>query len=182
MEGVIAYVTLFAGNFAPKNWAFCQGQIINIASNTALFSLLGTTYGGNGTTTFALPDLQGRVAVGAGQGPGLSYYALGQKGGQESVTLLGGNLPLHTHPMTVSAKMPAASTVSGTTPVSAVYGPDESGAAAPYTQNPPNALMQAYPAQLTTNPTGSSAPFSIIHPVLALNYVICMYGIYPQRS
>jgi microcystin-dependent protein len=182
MEGVIGYVTLFAGNFSPRNWAFCQGQTINIASNTALFSILGTTYGGNGQTTFLLPDLRGRVVVGAGQGPGLSYYALGQSSGQESVTMLGGNLPLHTHPMSVNAKMPAHSLAAATSPVNAEFGPDDTGAAAPYTQNPPNALLQAYPAQLTTTPTGNSTPFSIIHPVLGLNYVICMYGIYPQRS
>ena len=87
MEGVIGYETGFAGNFAPKNWSFCQGQIVNIASNTALFSILGTVYGGNGTTTFGLPDLRGRAVVGVGQGPGLSTYSLGQVGGVENTTL-----------------------------------------------------------------------------------------------
>jgi microcystin-dependent protein len=182
MEGVMAYVTLFAGNFAPRNWAFCQGQTLTIASNTALFSLLGTTYGGNGQTTFMLPNLMGRIAVGAGQGPGLSYYSLGQAAGQETVTLGGGNLPFHTHPVNVVAKISASSSVAGASPVNAVFGPDESGAAAPYQSSGPNTLMQAYPAQLTTTPTGASAPFSIIKPVLALNYVICMYGVYPPRG
>ena len=81
MEGVLAFTTLFAGNFPPRGWAFCQGQIMSIAQNTALFSLLGTTYGGNGQTTFALPDLRGRAVVSAGQGPGLSPYDLGQVSG-----------------------------------------------------------------------------------------------------
>src|SRR4051812_29571089 len=110
MEGVIGYTTLFAGNFAPKNWAFCAGQIINIASNTALFSILGTTYGGNGTTTFALPDLRGRTIVGQGTGPGLSSYVLGQAGGTENDTLDISQMPAHVHPVAVVAANPATDT------------------------------------------------------------------------
>src|SRR5438067_3503009 len=88
---------MFAGNFAPKNWAFCAGQILPIAQNTALFSLIGTTFGGNGQTTFALPDLRGRYPIGAGQGPGLANYDLGQVGGTENITLTIGNMPAHSH-------------------------------------------------------------------------------------
>src|SRR6188508_951854 len=97
MEGMIGEVRMFAGNFAPKNWAFCQAQVIAIASNTALFSILGTTYGGNGTTTFGLPDLRGRVCIGPGQGPGLSNYALGEMAGTQNVTLMINEIPAHTH-------------------------------------------------------------------------------------
>src|ERR1043165_413561 len=105
MEGVIGYVTMFAGNFAPKNWAFCQGQIINIASNTALFSILGTVYGGNGTTTFALPNLVGREVVGVGQGPGLSAYSLGEVTGTPNVTVNSVQMPMHTHSMSYTIQL-----------------------------------------------------------------------------
>src|SRR6188508_367844 len=97
MEGTIAEIRLFAGNFAPRNWAFCQGQIMSISQNTALFSILGTTYGGNGQTTFALLDLRGRVPVGTGQGPGLSDKQLGEEAGQEAVTLTVNDMPAHVH-------------------------------------------------------------------------------------
>src|SRR3712207_1329671 len=94
---MIAEIRMFAGNFAPRGWAFCQGQILSIAQNTALFSLLGTTYGGNGQTTFALPDLRGRVPMQPGQGPGLSSHNLGEQGGSETVTLISSQMPAHNH-------------------------------------------------------------------------------------
>src|SRR3954468_23228168 len=96
-EPFLGEIRMFGGNFAPRGWAFCNGQILSIAQNTALFSLLGTTYGGNGQTTFGLPDLRGRVAVSAGQGPGLSNYSLGELAGSESVTLTSANMPAHNH-------------------------------------------------------------------------------------
>ena len=96
-EPYIAGIVLFAGNFAPRGWAFCNGQILSIAQNTALFSLLGTTYGGNGQTTFALPDLRGRVPIQPGQGPGLPLYDLGEAGGAPTTTLVANNLPAHSH-------------------------------------------------------------------------------------
>src|SRR5437879_11862971 len=97
---LLGSIIMFAGNFAPRGWALCNGQILPIAQNTALFSILGTTYGGNGQTTFALPDLRGRVPVGSGQGPGLSNYDLGQQGGSESETLTVNQMPEHTHAIT----------------------------------------------------------------------------------
>src|SRR6185369_16953456 len=96
-EPYIASIVMFAGNFAPRGWAFCAGQILPISQNTALFSLLGTTYGGNGQTTFALPDLRGRVPNSSGQGPGLANYDLGQVGGFESITLTTNAIPAHSH-------------------------------------------------------------------------------------
>src|SRR5690242_20983611 len=107
MEGTIAEIRMFAGNFAPRNWAFCASQILSIAQNTALFSLLGTTYGGNGQTTFALPDFRGRTPVGWGQGPGLSNYDLGQVGGTETSTLTVQTMPAHTHTLTGNLAMGA---------------------------------------------------------------------------
>jgi microcystin-dependent protein len=103
MEGYIAEIRLFAGNFAPRNWAFCQGQIMSISQNTALFSLLGTTYGGNGQTTFALPDFRGRVAVGTGQGPGLPNMTLGEMSGEPTHTLIVTEIPMHNHTINGSA-------------------------------------------------------------------------------
>ena len=97
MDGYIAEIKLFAGNFAPRNWAFCNGQILQIAENQSLYSLIGITYGGDGRVTFALPDLRGRVPISAGQGPGLSNYALGQAGGEERHTLNTNEMPGHTH-------------------------------------------------------------------------------------
>src|SRR5689334_22706995 len=97
MEGVYGVVTCFAGNFAPRNWATCDGQILSISQNTALFSILGTTYGGNGQTTFALPDLRGRAPISSGQGPGLTNYSLGESLGSETTTLTISNLPAHNH-------------------------------------------------------------------------------------
>src|SRR5437899_12703586 len=97
MTPFIGEIVMFAGNFAPRGWAFCNGQILSIAQNTALFSILGTTYGGNGQTTFALPDLRGRVPMHPGQGPGLTNHTLGEVAGSETTTLLSSNMPQHTH-------------------------------------------------------------------------------------
>ena len=180
MEGVIAQILLFAGTFAPKNWAYCQGQIIAIQTNTALFSLLGTTYGGNGTTTFALPDLRGRVAIGAGQGPGLSNYVLGQAAGSETVTLTTANMPAHIHPATATVSVG----VSG----AGATADDPDGALLTTTNAPfyatgtPGGHLGGVTASAATGPTGNNQPVGIMPPYLALNYVICLYGIYPSRN
>ena len=105
MEGTIGEIRMFAGNFAPRSWAFCNSQILSIAQNTALFSILGTTYGGNGQTTFGLPDLRGRVPIGTGQGPGLPNVSLGEMSGTPTTTLLATNMPAHTHTVAASGSM-----------------------------------------------------------------------------
>jgi microcystin-dependent protein len=177
MEGYIAQIIMFGGNFAPLGWAFCQGQMINIASNTALFSLLGTTYGGNGQTTFALPDLRSRVPVGTGQGPGLAPISLGQQGGAENTTLTTTNIPVHLHAVTAQAKV---STANATT--------DEPDGAVLSTGN--NNLYGAVGAAngslasgtLTLGNAGGSQPFSIRNPYLGLSLIICLQGIYPSRN
>lgn len=178
MEGVIGYTTLFAGNFAPKAWAFCNGQIMPISTNTALFSILGTTYGGNGKTTFALPDLRGRVVVGAGEAPGLPPYSIGMVGGSQSATMSSLQMAAHTHPMQVSLTPQASTSGSTSSPSNGVYGTSAenlySGSA--------DIFMKPFSANLATGVTGGGQPFSTICPVLALNYIICLQGVFPARN
>jgi microcystin-dependent protein len=177
MEAFIGQITLFAGNFAPRGWAFCQGQLLSIAQNTALYSILGTTYGGDGRTTFALPDLQGRSPIQQGQGAGLSNYVLGQQGGNETVTLQNSQMPAHNHSLNVN-------NTSGTTgnPTNAYPGfavNSETGSEFPvYDAAAPNGTMNAGVIGLN----GGSEPHENRPPYLALNYIICLEGIYPSRN
>ncbi|GEO10041.1 phage tail protein [Segetibacter aerophilus] len=175
-EPFIGQITLFAGTFAPRGWAFCQGQILSIAQNTALFSILGTTYGGNGQTTFALPDLRGRVPVGPGQGPGLSNYSLGQQSGSESVTLTVGNMPSHNHPLAASTSDGDAS--SPTNNYNAVT-------IDPSTLNSMNTYKTA--ANTNMNPAaigqaGGNQPHQNMQPYTCINYIIALEGIFPSRN
>jgi microcystin-dependent protein len=164
-EPFLGELRLFPYNFAPRGWAFCQGQILAIAQNTALFSLLGTTFGGNGQTTFALPDLRGRVAVSSGQGPGLSPYDLGQSGGTESVTLTSNEMPQHAH------------TIGGTNSASTGSRPGgKVNAAGGAYSDTSDAPMQP------TGGTGGSQPHGNVQPYLTLNYCIALEGIFPSRN
>ena len=172
MEGYIAQILLFAGNFAPRTWSYCDGSVLSIASNTALFSLLGTTYGGNGTTTFALPDLRGRVAVGAGSAPGRSDYQLGEVGGSEQITLTVNQMPAHTHTVNVPVSDLGGSTDDPTGNINAVTG-------TPGYSAPPGSGSYG---GVTASVAGGSQPVDIRQPYLALNYVICMQGIFPSRN
>jgi microcystin-dependent protein len=178
MEGTIGYIKMFAGNFAPKFWSFCAGQTIAIASNTALFSILGTTYGGNGTTTFQLPDLQGRVPIGQGTGPGLSNIALGQKGGSNSVTLSVNNLPQHIHGLS-AAQIRVNNVGEASSPVGRVLGNSPSNYAEGFGNNQ---FLATGSLTGTTDNAGSGSPLSIYNPYLGMNYVICMQGIFPSRN
>ena len=178
MDGIIGFTTLFAGNFAPRNWALCQGQLMAISQNTALFSILGTSYGGNGQTTFGLPDLRGRTAIGVGQGPGLSNYDLGQSAGVESQTLTIGEIPLHTHSVQMTATPKAAGAPNSASPANAVYASGND----PLYNFSANTQLHNYQGQITTGITGSSIPFQSLHPVLALNYIICITGVFPSRN
>lgn len=179
MEGYIAQIKLFAANFAPRNWAYCQGQIISISQNTALFSLLGTTYGGNGQTTFALPNFAGRVAVGTGQGPGLPNYVLGQMSGSEYTTLSVGNLPAHTHTTTTTTKVMGSSVGGG----DEIAGNSWAAGANAFS-NQKGGTMNAGAVNVNLNvaTAGANYPIANAQPSLGLNYIICMYGIYPSRS
>ncbi len=178
MEGYIAQILLFAGNFAPRNWAFCQGQILSIAQNTALFSLLGTTYGGNGQTTFALPDLRGRTPVGTGQGAGLSGIDLGEVAGTETVTLIINNMPAHNHVITVN---PRAINAAGDTSDPTGAYPANSGALDKEFKAT-GTLVNMGVANATSGIAGGSQPFSIRNPYLGMNYIICLNGIFPSRN
>jgi len=174
MEGYIAQIILFAGNFAPRGWAFCHGQLISIAQNTALFALLGTTYGGNGQTTFALPDLRGRVAVGTGQGPGLSFYTLGQLAGAENITLTTNEIPAHTHALRASS----ADATERAPGVDRFLAREATAQTAMYATTGIDTTLS--PQAIST--VGSSQPHSNVQPYLAMNYVICMSGIFPSRN
>jgi microcystin-dependent protein len=162
-------------NFAPKGWMFCNGQLLSIAQNTALFSLLGTTYGGDGITTFALPDLRGRVANHFGQGPGLSNYVQGEVSGTETVTLLITELPAHNH-----AVLANSGTGNTNSPEGALLGgygtslPPEG----PYTNAGANTTLAAN----AVGPSGGSQPHNNLSPFLTLNYIIATEGIYPSRG
>jgi len=165
-------IRMFAGNFAPQGWALCNGQILPISQNTALFSLIGTYYGGDGVQTFALPNLQSRVPVHQGQGPGLSPYVIGQAGGNENVTLTLAQMPQHNHTMgTLSAPGTASrpNTQLLAQPTSGnLYGPAPSDG---------SALNQA-----AISSAGSSQPHTNIQPYLAVTFIIALVGIYPSRG
>lgn len=182
MEGYIGEIRLFAGNFNPRSWAFCQGQLMSIAQNTALFSILGTTFGGDGQTTFGLPDFRGRVAVGTGQGPGLSPYQLGEVGGTESTTLLVTNLPSHAHSFSATASMAchtgAGNADSPATNIPAGSASDENYSAA----SAADSTMAPISFSGSTGPAGASQPFNNIQPFLGINFIICLEGIYPSRN
>jgi microcystin-dependent protein len=174
-EPFLATIAMFAGNFAPRGWALCNGQILPIAQNTALFSLLGTTFGGNGQTTFALPDLRGRAPVGAGPGPGLSDIALGEAAGSESVTLTSSNMPIHNHLVncdpTGSSSLIPTGNVPGLSDERAASVPIYSAAAPTTTMNP-----------LMIGNAGQSQPFGIRNPYLGINFIIALEGIFPSRN
>lgn len=182
MEGTIGEIRMFAGNFAPRTWAFCANQILPIAQNTALFSILGTTYGGNGQTTFALPDFRGRVAIGTGQGPGLPNVTLGELAGSQTVTLTINNMPAHNHALTGTVTLQANNDSTGLTD-------DASGSrlGLPSTNiytKAVDTLVSMAPAvsTLQVGVNGGSQPFSIMPPYLGMNYIICMFGIFPSRD
>lgn len=184
MEGTIAEIRLFAANFEPRNWAYCRGQLIAIQQNSALFSLLGTTYGGNGVQTFGLPNLASRIARGTGSGAGLSSVQLGEMSGTPSVTLNSMNLPAHTH----TTVLTYSSSSSGSSPASNQFGPIQIRVSSPPGVN---ASANAYSSasNAASNPqavavalAGGSQPVTVQNPYLGMNYIICLYGIYPSRN
>lgn len=164
---------MFGGNFAPRGWAFCNGQLISISQNTALFSLLGTTYGGNGTSTFALPNLQSRVPVHWGTGAGLSSYVIGQQAGQENVTLLQSQMPAHTH--LLNAVTSGGNQASPTGNLPAV---ESTGTSLNYSSDPANTTMN--PAAVAN--AGQSLPVPVVQPYLAVSFIIALVGIFPSRN
>lgn len=180
IDPYLATVTVFGGNFAPMNWAFCDGSLMSIAQYTALFALIGTTYGGDGVNTFALPDLRSRYAIHQGQGPGLPLYILGEMSGTESTTLLSMNLPAHNHVLTSITGTPGVSGTEGT--VNTPAGNVPASVTGRYTTNPGDAGFGPTMAMATSTVAGSSQPVSNISPFLAMNYIICIEGIFPSRN
>lgn len=182
-DSFVAEIGLTGSNFAPKGWAMCNGQLLAISQNTALFSLLGTTYGGDGKSTFALPNLQGAVPIHHWEGSGLSYYGLGQSGGQAVVSLTAQEMPAHTHPgqaggQAASLTQPAT-TQGGTSNNPEDRVPAQTGEALSYAPSA-NATMAAY--DLQTQSAGGGQPVSVMQPYLVLNYCIALQGVYPPRS
>lgn len=163
-------VRIFAGNFPPQGWAFCNGQLLAISQNTALFSLLGTTYGGNGQTTFALPDLRGRVPVHPGQGPGLSQRDLGEQIGSETEALSVNEMPQHAHSLGASAANGNRDQVAGGVMARSPSAIPQFGAAADTTL-----------ATSAVTTTGLSQPHNNMQPYLTLSFIIALQGVYPSR-
>lgn len=191
-EAYIGEVRLFAGNFEPRNWAFCHGQLIAIRQNTALFSILGTTYGGDGRVTFGLPDFRDYVGIGVGNGPGLSARVLGEKGGQKNVTLLTHEMPSHTHEtvLTGQPKLKVSSSpATQTTPItgSSIAQPGflVNDSFAPTMgvnlEEPAVEINANIDMKLRTQVSGGSIAHNNMQPYIGMNYVICLYGIFPPR-
>ena len=167
----VAEIRIFPFNFAPKGWAWCDGQLLPLSQNTALFSLLGTTYGGNGKSNFALPDLQGRAGMHPGQGPGLSLHDLGETGGSETVTLLESEIPAHAHSYQVSAQLGLENNPAGQL---AASGDGIASFAAA------NALVNMHPNALA--PAGGDQPHNNMMPYLTFYFCIALQGVFPPRT
>jgi microcystin-dependent protein len=171
MNYFLGQIELVGFNFPPKGWTFCNGQILPIAQNQALFSLLGTTYGGNGVNTFALPDLRGRVALSSGQGPGLSSYTLGEVGGVENVTLIQSQIPQHTHLVGASTSTATLAAVKDNSLAEANINAYRQGA--PGAPTPMGNMVSSF---------GQGQPHSNQQPYLVMNYIIALTGIFPSRN
>jgi microcystin-dependent protein len=171
-EPFVAEIRIFAGNFAPRGWAFCNGQLLPISQNTALFSLIGTTYGGDGRSTTALPNMQGRAPMHPGRGPGLTTRTLGQTGGVETVTLSEAQMASHNHGMGAIPAPANQDDADNTTILARTVGSNTYAAA--------NNLQPM--ADQALAPTGGSQPHNNMQPFLAINFIIALQGLYPSRS
>jgi microcystin-dependent protein len=169
-EPFVGEIRMFAGNFAPRNWAFCDGQLLAISQNQSLFSLLGTIYGGDGRTTFGLPDLRGRIPVHAGTGPGLSNRRIGSKSGSESVTVASTQLPSHTHPL-------QGSSGSATTP-------DPSGSVFARTSGDAygSEFSASHMNSAAVSNSGGGQAHTNLMPSLTVSFIVALFGIYPSRT
>ncbi len=170
MQPALAEIRMFAGNFAPRGWALCEGQLLPINQNQALFSLLGTTYGGDGRTTFALPDMRGRAPIGQGHGPGLSDRRLGAKGGAHETTLNATQLPSHNHTTLVNVSTEDAEETASTGVL---------GKAAIYNEDPTSGAALG---GVSVSHTGNNIAYSNMAPSCAIYYIIALQGVFPSRS
>ncbi|QQT25046.1 phage tail protein [Sphingobacterium spiritivorum] len=194
MDGTIGEIRLFAGTFAPKNWAFCQGQLIAVRTNTALFSIIGTYYGGNGTTTFGLPDFQGRTMIGAGPGPGLTPRDIGEQGGAANVMLTLPEINAHNHIVTrngapklkiSSADATVATPVNGMSIARPGYIQGSNFVSTlGFISAPADTALEAATNTITfsTDVKGSNSPHNNLQPCIAMNVIICLYGYFPARN
>ncbi len=172
MDPYLAEIRIFAGNFAPRGWLLCNGSLQSISQNSALFSLLGTNYGGDGITTFGLPNFNSRISVGTFQGPGLSYYALGEMAGSQNQTMLVSNMPAHVHGMMASSEAPTSSAANGNYLASGETQPNIYANTAGANVNMGSAVAA----------TGGNSPFGILQPTITIKYIICSEGIFPSRN
>lgn len=200
MEGTVGEIRMFAGNFAPRTWAFCQGQLVAIQSNTALFSILGSQYGGNGTVTFGLPNFAGRVVIGSGQGRGLSTYDNGEIGGTANQSVLTTEMPAHVHSVTFQQPITGTVTLNGATGGGNTTQPDGAlisgdGSSSLFAPGGGNTAPMANtsisvsgnfsitpPTVSAVSVAGGSVPHNNIQPYLGMNYLVCMYGVFPARN
>lgn len=173
-EPFIAEIRIFAGNFAPRGWAFCNGQLLPVSQNTALFSLIGTTYGGDGRSTTALPNLQGRAPMHPGRGPGLTARRLGEKGGVETVTLSEAQMPQHNHILRATAENGEQGSLSATVSLARSRG-------GPLYQQDTSSNLVDMASEALPN-TGGSQAHNNMQPYLTINFIIALVGLYPSRS
>ncbi|HOP21495.1 MAG TPA: tail fiber protein [Gammaproteobacteria bacterium] len=177
-EPFIAEIRIFAGNFAPRSWAFCNGQLLPISQNTALFSLIGTTYGGDGRSTTALPNLQGRAPMHPGRGPGLTARRLGERGGTQSVTLTEAQIPNHNHSVTADANPGGFGGGGADTPDPVNHYLASTSASGQFYANGNSNVVAM--SEVTT--AGGSQAHNNVQPVIAINYIIALQGLYPSRG
>lgn len=173
----LAEIRIFTGGFAPKGWALCDGQLMSISQNTALFSLLGTTYGGNGTSNFALPNLQGCAPMQAGQGPGLSLRDLGETAGEQTVTLLQTEMPAHSHSALSASGLGSQGALP--TPNGNLWGSASKGLGSLYAPSGANNVQMS---PLALSVAGGSQPHNNMQPFLGLTFIIALQGVFPARS
>jgi microcystin-dependent protein len=178
MESYIGEIKMFGGNFAPVNFALCNGQLMSIAQNTTLFSIIGTYYGGDGVTTFALPNLQSRIPVHQGTGIGLSNYVLGEATGTENITISQQQMPAHNHMMRAVVAAGADQGIPTNNYLSVIQDPNTGAYTNFYADTTPDVTMNSNAITMA----GSSLPVEIVQPVLAISFIICLYGIYPSRN
>lgn len=183
-ESYFGEIKLFAGSFAPRGWAFCNGQLLSISQNNALFNLLGTTYGGDGVSTFALPDLRSRVPIGTGQGSGGNGYTIGVKGGSEETTILSSNLPIHSHVSQMQVSDQKATLAEPTATSSIATAGNVSGRKVQYHLNYNSSIPDVTLQTVTTSAVGVDNPtaINIVKPSLGLNYIISLGGVYPPSN
>jgi len=181
MDGTMSEIRIFAGDFAPKSWAFCQGQLLNINTNQALFSLLGTTYGGNGSTNFMLPNFAGRAPMGTGNTVGgINSFQLGQMSGSETITCTQANMPVHTHAS--GTEKVAIKTFSDGGDTGSPTDSTLASLAGLYSSQTADSSLKAISTAFNLSAAGGSQPINIQQPYLGMNFIICLYGIFPSRS